>query len=315
MKINFFIFIFFISNIYAVDAVLNISKKVKIEKFYEIQLASFLNLNDAKNLYFKLPKDIKIKSNIYKLNKYYALRYGNASKSREILTKDLKRVRKLIKSAYIVKIDSNTLNKRIEFKSNKINKKIYKIKDNYDYVRVMAEANNLKNSNLLFESIKRYESLFKYNPKNLLISSNLFYLYGKTKSWQRVSKELYNLNNRQSLLYAYGVGAIESNDKNLEKNLKPFLYEDYNGYLNLILGVSKEKEGWSYQAYEYYKNAYLQNSYDEYLIYAYARACELVELYDLAKNLYKQLSQKVDIEKSIKDNSYLRYIELNSIIR
>lgn len=325
--VKILIFSILFLNLFGADAQLHISKSAKKKSFYEIQLASFLEFSDAKSFYSKLEDKLQNDSNIYKFSKYYAVRYGSAREKRNSLIDELKEIRESFKDAYLVKINSNTLTKRVEFKGNskkdrsfkresiKIDKpkrKVYKIRDNYEYSNLLVKADEFKNSNNLMKSIEVYESLLEYKDDEL-IETNLFYLYGKTNSWEMAKEKLSKSYNSGAFLYSYGVGAIEANSKTLEKELKPYLSSDYRGYLSLILGVFHEKRGFTYQAYEYYKSAYLKNSSDSYLTYSYARACELVELHKLAKELYENLSRDEAVPQNIRENSYIRYLELSSV--
>lgn len=297
---------------------------------YTIQLATFPK--DKKYIGVKylndLPSDIRSKSVLYPIGDYYALRY-NPLKQRELLFDETYRLKDMgYTNAYIVQTSltkfqeiqgvvvhksskSDLVSDSLE-NANESNKT--KELTNYKYREILYLADSLNKTNQLIESMEQYEILFKSNKSNNVVNKNLFYLYGKTNNWERAKSNIVDIKRKDKLLYAYGLGALENYNVNLENELKPELCDDISGYVNLVLGVFKERQKNYQDAYNYYENAKNINRFDMFIMFAYARAFELIKKYDLAQKIYLDISLvKSDRYKNIKLQAHNRYIELKEL--
>ncbi|MCK5111238.1 MAG: hypothetical protein KAQ94_06925 [Arcobacteraceae bacterium] len=320
---------------------------------YTIQLATFPKNKKYIGIKFlnNLDENIRLKSVLYPIGDFFTLRY-NPSTKRELLFDEVYKLRDMgHESAFIVQTSLNKFYKaqketisNLKFNDVKEEKqsslKIYttvqeqtiktvkispKTKKNtviekkltkYEYTATLDAANKLTKNNQLIDSIEKYEILFKDRLTNKLVNKNLFYLYGKTNNWQKAKINIQNIKRKDKLLYAYGLGALENFNQNLENELKPELNEDLSGYVNLVLGVFKERQKEYKCAYAYYENAYMKNKFDIFIQFAYARAYELIGKNDFAQNIYLEISSiKSDNYANIKTQAYNRYLELKELAR
>ncbi len=318
MRLSFLI-LFFTLSLFAIDARFIIEKSNVIKKdntiVYTIQLAAFPK--DKKNIAItflnNLPKDIQLKSAIYPTGNFFALRY-NPSISEDLLYEELKELKgKGFKDSYIVE---TLLEKFYNAKKSKSIKQptAHNI-SKYEYNSLLNKANKYMQNNSIIESIKTYEILFKSQENSEIVNNNLFYLYGKINSWSQAKINMKNTEYQNKLLYAYGIGALENYNQNLENELKEELSKDLSGYVHLILGVFKERQEKYDCAYTYYK-AYMKNRFDPFLAFAYARAYELIGKHNLAKKIYKEISTTAnDKYIELKTIANKRYKELKELSR
>lgn len=328
-------------NLFAIADQIIPAKKFNIENdriIYTIQIATFPIAHEESAISFfqSLEESIRSKSAIYPSNGYLTIRYY-PSESKKSLTNQLKYVHQNgFKDAFI----ANTyLNKFYNFqnkeyheyreKSTKIPlankpfkkeeiKKIDKPQKStlskYQYNILLNEANNLKNEYNLKESVKKYEQLYNFSQENSLVNNNLFYLYGKTNQWKKAKNKIDKSLDKGNLLYSYGLGALESYNQNLENELKDQLEHDIKGYVSLVLGVFKERQHNYQDAYNYYENAYRKNRFDLFIMFAYARAFELIEDYKKAKQIYFDIATIKSIKyENLRKISYNRYLELDNL--
>ncbi len=299
--------------------------------FFTVQFASYLSKEEAKKLFDSLPKEIKKDSFVTKYGDYFVFRYAN-EQSREKATLHLNKIKNIgFSDAFVVESASWRVEKAINWQvetKKKIKKQIvkkakktlvqakkslkhYKDIDPFVYNRLLYEADKKVAQKDYTGSIKGYEELLEYSEDKTFLLINLFYLYGKTKTWQKAKSYLEYAQNPRELLYAYGVGALESQDPNLLKELKPWLNGDFKGYLWLISAVFLEDNNKLQEAYLYYEEAYKRDRSDPFLIFAYARSCDIIQKYETAKQIYKQLAyNSEDIDKNLKDIAYRRLKEL-----
>ena len=328
--INKFILLllFFILSLYA-----DVKPVEQINKYtYAIQLIALSSNREDMALKFleELDKSIEEKTVIYEENGLITLRYYPSS-DMKLLKGELQRIKKFgFKDAFIVKtllyklkesqktLSYNPSNyslihsRNSETENYSQRKKLSK----QEYIETLNSANKLKENNNLHESIEKYEALFYSSKDNKIVKNNLFYLYGKTTNWHKAKLLLRNFKRKDKLLYAYGLGSLENYSMNLEKELKSELGEDLSGYVNLILGVLKEREAKLNDAYQYYEGAYIRNRSDLYISFAFARAYELIQKYDLAQNQYQQITlDKSKKYPKIKAQALKRYTELKELSR
>lgn len=296
---------------------------------YAIQFITFSKNKKDSALEFldTLDEHIQSQTALYLNGELISLRY-KPSISRELLLNDLEKIKDIgFEDAYIVESylrkfqikqeklpPKNVYQDSISyspFSQEKSPKKLTK----YEYKQILNIANKFKESSNLHASIEKYETLFDDSKDNEIVNNNLFYLYGKTNNWNNAKLNLQNINRKDKLLYAYGLGSLESYSKNLEKELQSEIDEDFSGYVNLILGVLKERENNFNDAYTYYETAYIKNRSDIYIAFAYARAYELIKKYDLAQKIYFEISAiESDRYIEIKALSLKRYLELKELL-
>jgi tetratricopeptide (TPR) repeat protein len=319
----------------------NSEKKETLNKqVYTIQIGSYSEKKWAELMLSKFNKNFQKECGIYTIKNYDTLRCRAANTKIE-LESDIQRLKNehnlspivvLVNLKGIVgEIDSpievevlKTIKKDIQPKSNVVIHKVDTLTTSvYEEpkiaIKIMPEDNSgskevvevteVQNTEVdsttnLNELIKKYEVSLNEND-NEMVRSNLFYLYGKTLNWERASKLLQNFQDVQSVLYAYGIGAIESNSQSLEIELHEWLEADEKGYLNLLLGVYKEKQKDNIGAFSYYEKAYKINQNDLYLMYSYARSLELINRLAEAKEMYRVIhASSMSGYEEIKNNAY-----------
>jgi tetratricopeptide (TPR) repeat protein len=267
---------------------------------FTIQLYTSDTLKPAEHYFKKLPKFIKPKSFIVKIGKYYTIRCCISHKPP---LKDYRKIKKIIKDAFIAKMYSWRIKTIIYPKR--------KIKHNENITLELQKADDLYKEGKIQKSLNEYLKIFKYENtlKNKINTAYLYGLLGNLKGFETFIKK-YGKN--EMVLYSFAVGMINRGDLN---KLKPFIFKNLKysqtGYLNIIAGYILEKEKKYKKAFVQYKNGYFKNMKNPYFIYAYARAFDLIGKYKNAIKYYsKLLKEKNILEKYAKQRiNQLRFVQ------
>lgn len=300
---------------------------------YSIQLITLskTNLKRTKKLFNNLPKYVQERSVIYPVGKFLTIRYFIKKSSAE-LKNDLKDIKNHgFKDAFIIKtsLDKfNDIRSKMGLDANNVSNTKHNIRDvknsekqfemlklsTFEYSKTLIDAHEMKNKNKLRASIKLYEKALGHDQTNLFVNNNLYYLYGRTNNWPRANQLINIIDNKDKVLYAYSIGAIEINNPNLERELLEVLKYDISGYTKLALGSFFENNKSYKKSHDYYKKAYDNNRYDLYLAFAYARSCEINNDTKNAKFVYKMISNNTDDNlHNFKKQAYIRYNQLNRL--
>jgi len=298
---------------------------------FTIQLATYSIKDEAKIFYNSLPEKIKKKCHITRIKRYFVFRYDSNEK-REELEDELVKIKNMgFSDAFIVKSPVWRVKKSFDWQTNskrRIKKEIvkrvkrdvkrvknilnnYKNIDSFSYNRLLYEADKMMQMKNYEGAIKGYEWLLEYSKDKTFILINLFYLYGKTKEWQKAKSYLDYVKNPRELLYAFGVGALESKDPNLLEELGGWLKGDYKGYLWLICAVFLEESERLIESHLYYEEAYKRDSSDPFLLFAYARSWDIMKNYENARKYYEMVLRSSEIDENLKDSVVKRLSRMN----
>jgi len=178
---------------------------------------------------------------------------------------------------------------------------------NSELILILSKADQFFNEGKYQKSLNEYLKIYESEDASETVLINISYLMGRTQNFDKFRDFLSEEKNKEPLLYAFGVGAIEISEEEIAKK---FLLKNIDfsqeGYIELLLGYIFEKDKDLEKAIYFYKKAYLKNSKNPHFIYAYARALDLLRKYKEALEYYKKISE-------ISDNK-LKRVVLNRII-
>jgi tetratricopeptide (TPR) repeat protein len=162
--------------------------------------------------------------------------------------------------------------------------------DEHSKTRLMMDAQKAYEQRDYTQATIYYEMMVASDIKDKQILLNLCYLYGREGSSTQMEKLVEGKRGVNDYYYAYGIGALESGNRDVYTILAPQLAYDKSGRLAMLCGYFYERENNLARSASFYKIAYTANPNDPYILYAYARSVDMTGDVNNAIYLYTQLS-------------------------
>jgi tetratricopeptide (TPR) repeat protein len=182
----------------------------------------------------------------------------------------------------------------------------------HDRTRLIVDAQNAFASHDYTQATIYYEMMVASGIKDKQILINLCYLYGREGSIAQMETLIEGKRGLNDYYYAYGVGALESGNRDLYTALSPQLVYDKSGRLAMLCGYFYERQNNPAKSASFYKMAHTTNPNDPYILYAYARNVDISGDTNKAIYLYTQLSN-INSSEEIKAASRGRISALRSM--
>jgi tetratricopeptide (TPR) repeat protein len=182
----------------------------------------------------------------------------------------------------------------------------------HDRTRLIVDAQNAFASQDYTQATIYYEMMVASGIKDKQILINLCYLYGREGSIAQMETLIEGKRGLNDYYYAYGVGALESGNRDLYTALSPQLVYDKSGRLAMLCGYFYERQNNPAKSASFYKMAHTTNPNDPYILYAYARSVDIAGDSNKAIYLYTQLSN-INSSEEIKAASRGRISVLRSM--
>jgi tetratricopeptide (TPR) repeat protein len=182
----------------------------------------------------------------------------------------------------------------------------------HDRTRLIVDAQNAFAAHDYTQATIYYEMMVASDIKDKQILINLCYLYGREGSIAQMEQLIEGKRGVNDYYYAYGVGALESGNRDLYAALSPQLVYDKSGRLAMLCGYFYERQNNPSKSASFYKMAHTTNPNDPYILYAYARSVDIAGDTNKAIYLYTQLSN-INSSEEIKTASRGRISVLRSM--